>query len=138
MCCSDRQHVDGVTRYLLAAASLAHAGVEPVVPGSRVEIGAVPDESPSGASCRAGSPWLGTGEVSGNCRSSLRRGAGLLSGLSKSGAAEMPSMEGTPMLSIVVGEEERAEADLELDEILREGARRMLVAALRGEVDEYI
>jgi len=42
------------------------------------------------------------------------------------------------MLSIVVGEEERAEVDLGLDAILREGARRMLVAALRAEVDEYM
>ena len=50
----------------------------------------------------------------------------------------MPSVEGTPMLSIVVGEEERAEVDLGLDAILREGARRMLVAALRAEVDEYM
>ena len=42
------------------------------------------------------------------------------------------------MLSIAVGEEERAEVDLGLDAILREGARRMLVAALLAKVDEYI
>src|SRR2546422_5401902 len=47
-------------------------------------------------------------------------------------------MEGTPMLSIVVGDEDRSDLNLDLDAIVREGARRMLMTALRAEVDEYI
>jgi len=47
-------------------------------------------------------------------------------------------MEGTPMLSIVVGDEDRSDLDSDLDAIVREGARRMLMSALRAEVDEYI
>jgi putative transposase len=47
-------------------------------------------------------------------------------------------MEGTPMLSIVVGDEDRSDLDLDLDAIVREGAIRMLMTALRAEVDEYI
>jgi hypothetical protein len=47
-------------------------------------------------------------------------------------------MEGTPMLSIVVGDEDRSGLDSDLDAIVREGARRMLMTALRAEVDEYI
>src|SRR5437660_74831 len=47
-------------------------------------------------------------------------------------------MEGTPMLSIVVGDEDRSDLSLDLDAIVREGARRMLMTALRAEVDEYI
>src|SRR5579859_2238378 len=50
----------------------------------------------------------------------------------------MPSMEGTPLLSIVVEDEGRSELGVELDTLVREGARRMLVTALRAEVDEYI
>ena len=50
----------------------------------------------------------------------------------------MPSMEGTPLLSIVVGAEERSELGVDLDAILREGAKRMLASALKAEVDEYI
>jgi transposase-like protein len=50
----------------------------------------------------------------------------------------MPSMEGTPLLSIVVEDEDRSALAVDLDAILREGARRMLVTALRAEVDEYI
>jgi len=50
----------------------------------------------------------------------------------------MPSMEGTPLLSIVVEDEGRSELGVELDALVREGARRMLVTALRAEVDEYI
>jgi hypothetical protein len=42
------------------------------------------------------------------------------------------------MLSIVVGDEDRSDLDLDLDAIVREGARRMLMTALRAEVDEYI
>jgi len=41
------------------------------------------------------------------------------------------------MLSVVVGEEARAEFGLALDEIVVEGARRMLAAALEAEVDAY-
>ena len=50
----------------------------------------------------------------------------------------MPSMEGTPLLSIVVEDEDRSELGVDLDALVREGARRMLVTALRAEVDEYI
>ena len=42
------------------------------------------------------------------------------------------------MLSIVVGDEDRSDLDSDLDAIVREGARRMLMSALRAEVDEYI
>lgn len=50
----------------------------------------------------------------------------------------MPSVEGTPLLSIVVEDEDRSELAVDLDALVREGARRMLVTALRAEVDEYI
>ncbi len=50
----------------------------------------------------------------------------------------MPSMEGTPLLSIVVEDGDRSALAVDLDAILREGARRMLATALRAEVDEYI
>jgi putative transposase len=42
------------------------------------------------------------------------------------------------MLSVVVDEQARAELALDLDELLREGARRMLAVALEAEVDAYI
>jgi putative transposase len=42
------------------------------------------------------------------------------------------------MLSVVVDEHARAEPTLDLDELFREGARRMLAAALEAEVDAYI
>jgi putative transposase len=42
------------------------------------------------------------------------------------------------MLSVVVDEPARAELSLGLDEICREGARRMLAAALEAEVDAYV
>ena len=42
------------------------------------------------------------------------------------------------MLSVVADEQARAELALDLDELLREGARRMLAAALEAEVDAYI
>ena len=43
------------------------------------------------------------------------------------------------MLSIVASEQAEQDAlKLDLDELVREGARRMLVAALKAEVDEYI
>jgi putative transposase len=42
------------------------------------------------------------------------------------------------MLSVVAYEQARAELALDLDELLREGARRMLAVALEAEVDAYI
>jgi transposase-like protein len=42
------------------------------------------------------------------------------------------------MLSVVVDEQVRAELTTELDELFREGARRMLAVALEGEVEAYI
>ena len=42
------------------------------------------------------------------------------------------------MLSVVVDGQARAELALDLDELLREGARRMLAVALEAEVDADI
>jgi transposase-like protein len=42
------------------------------------------------------------------------------------------------MLSVVVDDQARAELALDLDELFREGARRMLAAALEAEVEAYI
>ncbi len=42
------------------------------------------------------------------------------------------------MLSIVVEEEDRSGLELDMDRLVREGARRMLVAALKVEVDAYV
>jgi transposase-like protein len=42
------------------------------------------------------------------------------------------------MLSVVVDEQARAELTIDLDELFREGARRMLAAALEAEVEAYI
>ena len=42
------------------------------------------------------------------------------------------------MLSVVVDERARAELTTDLDELFREGARRMLAAALEAEVEAYI
>ena len=42
------------------------------------------------------------------------------------------------MLSVVTDEQTTSELRLELDEIVREGARRMLAAALEAEVDDYV
>jgi putative transposase len=42
------------------------------------------------------------------------------------------------MLSVVVDEHARAELTLDLDELFREGARRMLAVALEAEVEAYI
>jgi putative transposase len=42
------------------------------------------------------------------------------------------------MLSVVADERARAELRLDLDELAREGARRMLAAALEAEVDAYL
>jgi transposase-like protein len=46
--------------------------------------------------------------------------------------------EGTPMLSVVTDEPTGEEPASALDEIVRDGARRMLAAALDAEVDAYI
>jgi len=46
--------------------------------------------------------------------------------------------EGTPMLKVVAEETTRTELSSTLDEICREGARRMLATALEVEVDAYI
>jgi transposase-like protein len=48
------------------------------------------------------------------------------------------SKEGTPMRSVVNDDEARAELRAGLDEIVREGARRMLAAALEAEADAYV
>ena len=42
------------------------------------------------------------------------------------------------MLSVVADEAARAELRVGLDELAREGARRMLAAALEAEVDDYL
>src|SRR5215211_7203445 len=42
------------------------------------------------------------------------------------------------MLSVVVDDQARAELTTDLDELFREGARRMLAAALEAEVEAYI
>jgi putative transposase len=49
-----------------------------------------------------------------------------------------PARKDTPMLTIVTDEPTRAECASGLDEILREGARRMLAVALEAEVAAYI
>jgi len=46
--------------------------------------------------------------------------------------------EGTPMLRVVSDEPTREDAPSVLDEIVREGARRMLAAAVRAEADAYV
>jgi len=46
-------------------------------------------------------------------------------------------MDGTPMLGIVVGEQERAKVDPVVNTTPREGPTRMLVAAFPGEEDEF-
>ena len=42
------------------------------------------------------------------------------------------------MLSVVADEQARTELRMDLDELAREGARRMLAAALEAEVDAYL
>ena len=42
------------------------------------------------------------------------------------------------MLSVVADDQARAEMRVDLDELAREGARRMLAAALEAEVDAYL
>src|SRR5437867_10401385 len=42
------------------------------------------------------------------------------------------------MLSVIADDQARAELHADLDELAREGARRMLAAALEAEVDDYL
>ena len=42
------------------------------------------------------------------------------------------------MLSVINNDEARVEARSPIDAIAREGARRMLIAALQAEADEYV
>ena len=42
------------------------------------------------------------------------------------------------MLSVVTTEQPTSELRLDLDQLVREGARRMLAAALEAEVDDYL
>jgi putative transposase len=42
------------------------------------------------------------------------------------------------MLSVIADKAARSELTMSLDELAREGARRMLAAALEAEVDAYI
>src|SRR5512135_391594 len=46
--------------------------------------------------------------------------------------------EGTPMVKVVENAATRVELAAGLDEIVREGARRMLAAALEAEVEAYL
>ena len=46
-----------------------------------------------------------------------------------------PGEEGTPVLRVVTDDEDGAEMRVALDEIVLDGARRMLAAALEAEVD---
>jgi hypothetical protein len=49
-----------------------------------------------------------------------------------------PREDGTPMLRVVANDDARVEMRVGLDEIVREGARRMLAVALEAEVDDYV
>jgi hypothetical protein len=48
-----------------------------------------------------------------------------------------PARKDTPMLRVVT-DDGRSEMRVELDEIVREGARRMLAAALEAEAAAYV
>ena len=56
----------------------------------------------------------------------------------RAAGAGTPARKDTPMLKIAVEESTGEELSSTLDEICREGARRMLAAALELEVDDYI
>jgi len=59
----------------------------------------------------------------------------------KTDRLEWAGKEGTPMVDVRTlgaGEEESEEIVLTLDQLAREGARRMIAAALRAEADEYL
>lgn len=63
---------------------------------------------------------------------------GVPSGLLKTeGGASRPT-EGTPMLRILSDQADREAVTTDLDAIVREGARRMLLSALNAEVAEYL
>ena len=53
-------------------------------------------------------------------------------------ARQAPARKERRMLSVVTDEAARSELTMSLDELFREGARRMLAAALEAEVDAYI
>ena len=46
--------------------------------------------------------------------------------------------EGTPMLSVINGEDGRTEVAVSLDELCRQGAQQMLAAAMEAEVADYV
>jgi putative transposase len=56
----------------------------------------------------------------------------------KNAGGGTPAKEGTPMLRVAVEEPGDAELSVTLDELVAEGARRMLAAALEAEVDAYV
>jgi len=53
-------------------------------------------------------------------------------------AVERRRKEGTPMLKVVAEKAASEEPAFGIDEICREGARRMLAVALEAEVDAYV
>src|SRR6266508_4216834 len=53
-------------------------------------------------------------------------------------ARQTPAGRNAAMLSVVADDAAQAELRLDLDELFREGARRMLVVALEAEVDAYL
>src|SRR5512146_1929881 len=69
----------------------------------------------------------------------LREGRGVPSRvISHKVPARQRRWEGTPMLKVVEDAAAREELTAGLDEIVREGARRMLAAALEAEVEAYL
>src|SRR4051794_10942908 len=70
----------------------------------------------------------------------LVRGRGVPSSVKSKRAAGVgaPARKDTPMWKIVAGESTGEELASILDEICREGARRMLAAALEVEAEEYL
>ena len=73
--------------------------------------------------------WTGTLRASARCA--------LLLDLSGGNRRWRAGEEGdAAMLSVIAGERARAELHTDLDELAREGARRMLAAALEAEVDD--
>src|SRR5512146_2790491 len=69
----------------------------------------------------------------------LREGRGVPSRvISHKVPARQRRWEGTPMLKVVEDAAAREELTAGLDEVVREGARRMLAAALEAEVEAYL
>src|SRR3954451_5668069 len=68
------------------------------------------------------------------------RGRGVPSSLNRTSSTRRCNVgeEGTPMLRVLADEEARAELRSTLDDLVLEGARRMLAAALEAEVDAYV